>query len=162
MRKRALIPGSYDPITLGHLDIIKRCSEIFDEVIVLISKNPAKNYLLCSEKRSALAMDAVKEFGNVTVDVYDGLLVDYAKANDIDVTVKGIRNSTDFNYEDNMAKTNVRLSDTIYGTNFETLFMPCHSEFSDISSSLVRLLISRNASVDGLVPNPKLLKELLK
>ena len=86
---KALLPGSYDPITVGHLDIIRRCSKLFDEIIVLISKNSAKNYMLCSKDRAILAEDAVKDIANVKVEIYDGFLVDYAKANNIDVTVKG-------------------------------------------------------------------------
>ena len=75
---KALIPGSFDPITNGHLDIIRRTSSLFDEVIVLVSKNASKNYMLCSKKRTALVEDAVKELPNVTVMCYDGLLVDFA------------------------------------------------------------------------------------
>jgi len=107
---KALIPGSFDPITNGHLDIIRRTSSLFDEVIVLVSKNASKNYMLCSKKRTALVEDAVKELPNVTVMCYDGLLVDFAAENGIDVTVKGIRNDKDYSYEENMAGANMLLS----------------------------------------------------
>jgi pantetheine-phosphate adenylyltransferase len=159
---KALLPGSYDPITVGHLDIIRRCSKMFDEVVVLISKNSSKNYMLCSKNRAALAEDAVKDLPNVRVDVFDGYLVDYAKANNIDVTVKGLRNGADFEYEQNMAYTNLQLSRNIHGYDFETLYMPCNKKFSDISSSLVRMLLQKNGSIDELVPNSKLLLELIK
>jgi len=158
---KALLPGSYDPITVGHLDIINKCSKLFDEVIVLVSKNPSKNYLLCSKNRAALVQDAVKNIPNVKVDIYEGLLVDYAKQNSIDVTVKGIRNETDYSYEQNMAVTNLTLSRSLHGYDFQTLFMPCEKEFIDVSSSLVRLLICRNGDVDSLVPNKELLLKLL-
>lgn len=158
---KALLPGSYDPITLGHLDIIKRCSKLFDEVIVLISKNSSKNYMLCSKSRAILAQDAVKYLPNVKVDMYDGYLIDYAKLNGIDVTVKGIRNSTDFEYEQNMAATNMLLSRNIYGVDFETIYMPCSKEYADVSSSLVRMILQKQGCVDSLVPNSKLLLECL-
>lgn len=158
----ALIPGSYDPITNGHLDIIRRCSRLFDNVTVLISKNSQKNYLLCSKSRACLALDAVKDLPNVKVDVYDGLLVDYVKANSIDVTVKGVRNETDFSYEQSMAYTNKQLSSSLHSYDFETLYMPSSKEYTDISSSLVRLLLQQNADVTSFVPNSRLLYELIK
>ncbi len=157
----ALLPGSYDPITLGHLDIIKRCSMLFDSVTVLISKNPSKNYLLCSEKRAVLAQDAVKDLPNVKIDIFDGLLVEYAVQHDIDVTVKGIRNLSDFEYEQNMADCNLRLSKTLYSYEFQTLLMPCSKEYMDVSSSLVRLLLSKRGDVSELVPNANLLSSFL-
>ncbi len=158
---KALIPGSYDPITNGHLDIIRRCSKLFDEVTVLVSKNSQKNYMLCSKSRAALCEDAVKDLKNVTVYVYDGLLADYVNLHGIDVTVKGLRNETDFSYEQNMAYTNRQLSKSMYSYDFETLYMPCSKEFSDVSSSLVRLLISHNADISTLVPNSTLLLKLI-
>ncbi len=158
---KVLIPGSFDPITVGHLDIIKRCSVLFDEVVVLISKNQSKNYLLCSEKRAALAQDAVKDLKNVNVDIFDGYLVEYAKLHNIDVTVKGVRNSADYQYEDNMASTNMLLGKTLYGNDFETLFMPCSKQYSDVSSSIVRILLSQNGDVSALVPNSTLLLKML-
>ena len=159
---KALIPGSFDPITLGHLDIIKRCSKLFDEVVVLIAKNSQKNYMLCSQKRASLATDAVKDLPNVKVDIFDGLLVEYAFLHNIDVTVKGIRNDADYQYELNMATTNEKLAKSMYNTSFETVFLPCSDNLSAVSSSLVRLLLSKNGDLSDLVPNPDLLKELLK
>ena len=159
---KALLPGSYDPITVGHLDIIRRCSKLFDEIIVLISKNSAKNYMLCSKDRAILAEDAVKDIANVKVEIYDGFLVDYAKANNIDVTVKGLRNEIDYSYEQNMAYTNSQLSNSIYGKGFETLYMPCRKEYIDISSSMVRTILQKSGNVDGLVPNSKLLLDCIK
>ena len=159
---RALIPGSYDPITNGHLDIIKRASNLFDEVVVLVSKNSAKNYMLCSEKRALLVEDAVKKLHNVRVAIYDGLLVDFANANNIDVTVKGIRNDKDYQYEESMAGTNMLLSRKLYGRDFETMYLPCSKEYADVSSTVVRMLISNDGDVTGLVPNTELLLGIIK
>lgn len=159
---RALIPGSYDPITVGHLDIIRRSALLFDEVVVLVSKNSSKNYMLCSEKRAMLVEDAVKKLHNVRVAIYDGLLVDFAKANDIDVTVKGIRNDKDYQYEESMAGTNMLLSQKLYGRNFETMYLPCSKEYSDVSSTIVRMLLSNDGDITGLVPNSELLIKTIK
>lgn len=159
---RALVPGSYDPITVGHLDIIKRASMLFDEVVVLVSKNSSKNYMLCSEKRAMLVEDAVKKLHNVRVAIYDGLLVDFAKANDIDVTVKGIRNDKDYQYEESMAGTNMLLSRKLYGRDFETMYLPCSKEYADVSSTVVRMLLSNDGDISGLVPNCELLIKTIK
>lgn len=159
---RALIPGSYDPITLGHLDIIKRTAVLFDEVVVLVSKNSSKNYMLCSEKRAMLVEDAVKKLHNVRVAIYDGLLVDFAMANDISVTVKGIRNDKDYQYEESMAGTNMLLSRKMYGRDFETMYLPCSKEYSDVSSTIVRMLLSNEGDISGLVPNSELLYKTIK
>lgn len=159
---RALIPGSYDPITLGHLDIIKRTANLFDEVVVLVSKNSSKNYMLCSEKRAMLVENAVKKLHNVRVAIYDGLLVDFAKANDIDVTVKGIRNDKDYQYEESMAATNMLLSRKLYGRDFETMYLPCSKEYADVSSTIVRMILSNDGDISGLVPNEELLIKTIK
>lgn len=159
---RALVPGSYDPITVGHLDIIKRASMLFDEVVVLVSKNSSKNYMLCSEKRAMLVEDAVKKLHNVRVAIYDGLLVDFAKANDIDVTVKGIRNDKDYQYEESMAGTNMLLSRKLYGRDFETMYLPCSKEYADVSSTVVRMILSNDGDISGLVPNCELLIKTIK
>ncbi len=159
---KALIPGSFDPITNGHLDIICRASRMFDEIIVLIAKNTSKNYMLCSQKRAILAEDAVKDLPNVRVEIFDGLLVDFANANNIDVTVKGIRNSKDYEYEAEMALTNAMLSQKLYGRNFETMLLPCSKKYSDISSSAVRLILANKGNLSSLVPNSKLLLDVIK
>ncbi len=159
---RALIPGSFDPITVGHLDIIMRASRLFDEVVVLVSKNSSKNYMLCSEKRAMLVDDAVKKLHNVRVAIYDGLLVDFANTNDIDVTVKGIRNDKDYQYEESMAATNMLLSRKMYGKDFETMYLPCSKEYTDVSSTVVRMLLSNDADVTDLVPNSELLYKTVR
>ena len=159
---KALVPGSYDPITVGHLDIIKRTAALFDEVIVLISKNSAKNYMLCSQKRAMLVEDAVKNLQNVTVAIYDGLLVDFAKNNGVDVTVKGIRNDKDYQYEESMAGTNMLLSRKLYGMDFETMYLPCSKEYADVSSTVVRMLLANDGDISGLVPDSELLLKTIK
>lgn len=159
---KALIPGSYDPITVGHLDIIKRAATIFDEVVVLVSKNTSKNYMLCSEKRAMLVEDAVKKLHNVRVAIYEGLLVDFAAANEIDVCIKGIRNDKDYQYEESMAGTNMLLSRKMYSRDFETAYLPCSKELSDVSSTVVRMLLSSDSDVSGLVPNCELLLKTIK
>ena len=158
---KALIPGSFDPITVGHLDIIRRAAEMYDEVTVLVAKNSAKNYMLCTGKRARLIEDAVKNLKNVKVDSFDGTLVDYVATNGKPVIVKGLRNSTDFEYEQNMAFYNRELSVRKYGFSAETLFLVSLPCFSEVSSSLVRTLLGCGTGVDDLVPNAKLLKNIV-
>ncbi len=159
---KALIPGSFDPITNGHLDIIKRACSIFEEITILVSKNPDKKYLLSDQNRLSLTEDAVKDIKNATCVLYDGLLVDFMAQNNINVIIKGLRNDTDYAYENSMALTNMRLSSTLHDFTAETLYMPTTPGKADISSSLVRLLLSKNADISSLVPNPNLLNKLLK
>ncbi len=158
---KVLIPGSFDPITNGHLDIIERASKLFDEVVVLISHNTSKNYMLCTNSRKTLAQDAVKHLTNVSVDDYDGLLAEYVNTHKIDAVVKGIRNDKDYMYEDDMAKSNDILSQKMYKTSFETIFLPSKTENSSVSSTVVRILITKNADISELVPNSALLTKLI-
>ena len=138
----ALIPGSYDPITIGHLDIITRASNKYDKVIVLIAQNSNKTYTLSPENRLTLAKDAVKHLKNVTCDMFDGYIVDYIANIDKSITiVKGLRNATDFDYEKEMAIYNKELSERKYGFSVETVFFLSNSNYSNISSSLVKTLI---------------------
>ena len=158
---KALCPGSFDPMTLGHIDIIKRCSTIFDEVVVLIGKNAEKKGLLSSDKRLEFAKHALKEIKNVDVVVYDGLIVDYAYNNNIDVIVKGIRNSADTEYENEMANTNKCLSVDKYDKAIETLYLMTSPEYTYTSSSLVRQLISMDLPIERYVHNADLLYKLI-
>lgn len=158
---KALIPGSFDPITVGHLDIIKRTCRMFDSVTVLVSKNSDKRYMLTDEQRKLLILSAVKDLENVTVDVYDGLVAQYAYNNQIDAVVKGIRNNLDYNYEADMALANEKISKTMFNKSFETLLMPCKPQYTDVSSSLVRLMIGTGADISQMVPDKKLLLEIL-
>lgn len=158
---KALIPGSFDPITVGHLDIIKRTCRMFDSVTVLVSKNSDKRYMLTDEQRKLLILSAVKDLENVTVDVYDGLVAQYAYNNQIDAVVKGIRNNLDYNYEADMALANEKISKTMFNKSFETLLMPCKPQYTDVSSSLVRLMLGTGADISQMVPDKKLLLEIL-
>lgn len=130
--KRAVCPGSFDPPTLGHLDIIGRASTHFDVLTVAVLVNPEKDGLFTVEERLDLLREAVAGLSNVTVDSFNGLLVDYCRAHQIGAIVKGLRAVTDFDYELQMAQMNTEL------TGIDTLFMPTSPEFSFISSSLVK------------------------
>ena len=146
--KKVVYPGSFDPVTLGHLDVIKRASNIFDEVTVCILNNSVKKTPLFSlEERVNMLCDVVSEFENVRVDSYQGLLVDFAKEHDIKVIIRGLREITDFDSELQMAQGNHMVSPDV-----ETLFMATDPKYSFISSSMVREFASYGRSVKGFVP----------
>lgn len=142
----AVCPGSFDPITYGHLDIIERAAARFDEVVVAVLQNTAKRALFSLEDRVRLIEETTSHLDNVTVDTFEGLLVDFSKAHGIRVIVKGLRAVSDFEYELQMAQMNRRLGDV------ETLFMPTAPEWSYLSSSLVKEVASLGGSVEGVVP----------
>ena len=142
----ALIPGSFDPVTNGHLDIIERASSHFDEVLVAVIANPSKSALFTLEERKALLAQSVVHLDNCRVDSFAGLLVDYAADHDVDVVVKGLRAVSDFDYEIQMAQMNHRLAD------LDTYFLPTRSDWSYLSSSLVREIAKYGGNVEGLVP----------
>ncbi|ACM24019.1 MULTISPECIES: pantetheine-phosphate adenylyltransferase [Thermotoga] len=129
----AVYPGSFDPITLGHVDIIKRALSIFDELVVLITENPRKRCLFSLEERRKLVESALKNVDRVRIDVHRGLLVNYLKEHGIKVLVRGLRAVTDYEYELQMALANKKL----YG-ELETVFLTASEEFSFVSSSLVK------------------------
>ena len=158
----ALLPGSYDPITIGHLDIVRRAAGIFDHVTVLVAHNSAQNYLLCSQKRLALVEDAIKDIPGVTADLYDGMLIDYMAEHGRPTLVKGVRNEKDFTYEIEMAQYNRELCRRKYGFEAETLFLPASPCYSAVSSTLIRTLAACGGDFDDLVPNGKLLRDFLK
>lgn len=159
--RTALLPGSYDPITNGHLEIIKRAALLYDKVVVLSAVNPDKKYLLSDDDRLALIKDAIKEIPQAVADSFPGFLVDYCKEHSISVIVKGLRNGDDFIYEKKMAVFNKELGLSKYGINVETVFMCAEDKFSETSSSVVRTHIKDGTSFDSLVPNPQLLQKLL-
>jgi len=145
---KAVYPGSFDPLTFGHLDIVERCVRLFDRVVVAILTNPAKEALFSVEERCDMIDKAVrKRFPNVEVDVFHGLLVDYAKEKDAQVIVRGIRAVTDYEYEFQMALMNRRLAPGI-----ETVFMMPAEQYSYLSSRLVKEIAGLGGSVEGLVP----------
>jgi len=145
----ALYPGSFDPLTNGHLDIIQRASRIFDRVIVSVLVNAGKSPLFSPEERIEIIEEVTVSCQNVKVEVFDGLLVDYALARNAQVVVRGIRAVTDYDYEFQMALMNRRLSGDL-----ETVFMVPALEYSYLSSSLVKEVCFLGGAVGGLVPEP--------
>ena len=148
--RRCVCPGSFDPVTNGHLDVIERASRLYDEVTVGVLVNASKSGLFAVEERMEMLREATTAFGNVTVDSFQGLLVDYCRARDIPVVVKGLRAVSDFDYELQMSQMNNRL------TGLETLFVATNPEYSFLSSSLVKEVAKWGGDVSGLVPEPVL------
>lgn len=144
--KRAVCPGSFDPITFGHLDIIERASEQFDEVIIAVLANRTKASLFTVEERMEMIRQTTSKFKNVKVDSWHGLLVDYCKSNSIQAIVKGLRAVTDFDYELQMAQINLQ------GTGVETMFMATAPAHSFLSSSIVKELAHFGGDVSSMVP----------
>jgi len=154
---KAVYPGSFDPLTFGHLDIVERSVRLFDRVVMAILTNPAKEALFSVEERCDMIDKAVrKRFPNVEVDVFHGLLVDYVKEKHAQVIVRGIRAVTDYEYEFQMALMNRRLAPGV-----ETVFMMPAEQYSYLSSRLVKEIASLGGSVEGLVP-PHVEKRLRK
>jgi pantetheine-phosphate adenylyltransferase len=145
--RRAVCPGSFDPITNGHLDIIERASKIYDEVVVAVMVNRSKSGLFTLEERIELVTQVVADYPNVGVDSFSGLLVDYCRERHIPVIVKGLRAVSDFDYELQMAQMNHRLAEV------ETLFMTTNPLYSFLSSSLVKEVATYGGDVAALVPD---------
>lgn len=142
---KAICPGSFDPITRGHLDIVERAHALFGEVLVAIGRNSTKNHLFSPEERRELAVDACSHLPGVEVGLIDGLLVDYAKANGCGVIVKGLRFASDFDYELQMAHLNTHVS------GLETVFLPASASFGTISSSMMREVAANGGDVSDFV-----------
>ncbi len=142
----ALIPGSFDPPTNGHIDVIERCEGLFDEIIVAIIRNPSKKALFTEPEREQMLAEATSRWDNITIGAFDGLLVDYAKEVGADVIVKGLRAVTDFDYELQMSQMNRALS------GIDTFFVATSPEYGYLSSSLVKEVSQYGGSVDELVP----------
>ncbi len=151
--RRAVCPGSFDPITCGHLDIIARASKLYDTVHVVVMINNSKKGMFSLDERIALIEEVTADFGNVVVESFHGLLVDYCKQRDIPAIVKGLRAVSDFDYELQMAQMNNGLS------GVETLFIPTNPTYSFLSSSLVKEVAAWGGDVAHLVPDP-VLREL--
>lgn len=160
--KKAVLPGSYDPITVGHLDIIRRTAEMFDEVTVLLAHNASKQYMLNDENRLLLAEDAIKSIPNAKAELYGGMLADYIAEHDFPVIVKGVRGEKDFSYEQDMALYNSELCLRKYGKSAETFLMFSQPVYSSVSSSLVRILYQNGADYRNLLANPDLFNRLMK
>ena len=145
--KKAVCPGSFDPITNGHIDIIKRAAELFDEVTVLVVTNPDKKCVFSPEERCELIKKATEGIEGVKVDSFSGLLADYVKQNGISAIVKGIRSSSDFEYEFQMALANRSLA-----PNAETVFITADPQNMYVSSSLIRQIAGFGGDVSDFVP----------
>ncbi|MCR4755412.1 MAG: pantetheine-phosphate adenylyltransferase [Lachnospiraceae bacterium] len=146
--KKAIYPGSFDPLTLGHLDIIKRAADIFDELTVGVLDNHAKTPLFSVEERVNILKEATKDISNVRVESFSGLLVDYAKQNGYHVSVRGLRAITDFEYELQIAQTNKMLS----AGALDTMFLTSDVEYSYLSSSGVKEIASFGGDISHCVP----------
>lgn len=144
--RRAVCPGSYDPVTNGHVDIISRASGLFDEVIVAIGVNKSKRGLFDLDERAEMIREVTESLGNVRVDSWEGLLVDYCRAKEAAAVVKGLRAVSDFDYELQMAQMNHDL------TGVETLFMPTNPRYSFLSSSLAKEVATYGGDVSHLLP----------
>lgn len=148
MERIAVFPGSFDPITLGHLDIIERAVPLFDKIIVAIGQNAQKNYMFSLEQRKKWLQESLKLFSNVEVDVYEGLTVEYCKQKQADFILRGLRNPADFEFEKAIAHTNRAITQK----RIETVFLLTSSGKSYISSSIVRDVIRNNGDYTLLVP----------
>ena len=145
--KLAVYPGSFDPLTNGHVDIIERGARLFDRIVVAILVNGEKNPLFGSGERKEIAVDVFGGFSNVEVETFDGLLVDYAARKEADVIVRGLRAISDFEYEMQMALMNRRLNKMI-----ETVFMMPDERYTYLSSRLVKEVYALGGTITGLVP----------
>ncbi|GAB2743975.1 pantetheine-phosphate adenylyltransferase [Salinifilum aidingensis] len=148
-----MCPGSYDPVTNGHLDIIERAAKLFDEVVIAVLVNKNKKSLFTVDERMGMLADVTASWPNVRIDSWHGLLVDYCRDNGIGAIVKGLRAVSDFDYELQMAQMNQRLS------GVETLFMSTNPEYSFLASSLVKEVATYGGNVTGLLP-PKIEQRL--
>jgi pantetheine-phosphate adenylyltransferase len=144
--RRAACPGSFDPVTNGHIDIISRASALFDEVVVAVGVNASKQRLFSAEERIEMLTEASAPYANVRIDSFDGLLTDFCSTHDVHAIVKGLRAVSDFDYELQMAQMNSSLS------GIETVFVPTSPEYSFLASSLVKEVARFGGDVSGLVP----------
>ena len=145
--RRAVCPGSFDPVTNGHLDIVSRASQLFDEVVVAVGVNKSKNRLFSADERIDMLTEACRDFPNVKVDSFSGLLTTFCQERDIVAIVKGLRAVSDFDYELQMAQMNSSLAD------IETVFVPTSPEWSFLASSLVKEVATFGGDVSGLIPD---------
>ncbi|TAL26060.1 MAG: pantetheine-phosphate adenylyltransferase [Nitrospirae bacterium] len=148
MKKTAICPGTFDPITNGHIDLVKRGLRIFDEVIIAVAASPKKQPLFKIKERLKLVEDAVKSFKNVRVEAFDGLLVEYVKSKKGIAVIRGLRAVSDFEYELQMALMNRKLD-----LKIETVFMMPSEEYTFLTSTIIKEVASLGGSVKGLVPD---------
>lgn len=146
MDKIAIYPGTFDPITLGHIDIIERASKIFDSVIVTLAVNPSKEPLFSAEERLEMISDAVQNFSNVTIEKFDGLLVNYAIEKKALVIIRGLRAISDFEYEFQMALMNRKLANDI-----QTVFLMPHEKYTYLNSTIVKGVARFGGNISSFV-----------
>ncbi len=147
--KTALYPGSFDPVTLGHLDIIQRASQMFDTVIVAVMCNSAKTPLFTLDERVKMIKESVKDLDNVIIESFDGLLINYCREKNIHIVIRGLRAITDFEYELQIAQTNKELSHN----QVDTVFLTTNLKYSYLSSSVVKEIASYNGDITPCVPD---------
>jgi len=147
LKKVAIFPGSFDPITNGHIDIIERCNHLFDKIIIAIAFNPEKRGLFTLNERLEMIRTIYGDHDNIIIDSFEGLLMDYAKKVGANIIIRGLRAISDFEYEFQMALMNRRLDDKI-----ETIFMMPHETYSYVSSRLIKEVFQLGGSIQGLVP----------
>ena len=155
MIKTAIYPGTFDPITHGHVDLIRRGIKIFDKLIVAVAHNPDKNPIFTVSERIDMLKEITKDMKNVEVDDFGGLLVDYVRIKGANVVLRGVRAFSDFEYEFQMALTNRKLSQEI-----ETIFMMPNESFSYVSSKIIKQIASMNGDISKFVP--EVVQEYLK
>ncbi len=148
MPKIAVYPGSFDPITNGHVDIIKRAIKMFDQLIVLVAYNPEKKFLFTVDERVEMILEVVKDLGNIQVDSTPGLLVDYVKQSGANIILRGLRALSDFEYEFQLALMNRRLNREI-----ETVFLMTGYKWFYVSSSIIKEAAGHGGSVKGMIPD---------
>lgn len=148
MTGKALYTGSFDPLTNGHMDIIRRASKMFKELTVGVIVNPSKKCLFTEQERVDMIQEVVKDLENVKVDSFSGLLADYVNSGDFDAVIRGLRATSDFEYEIQMAQMNAKL----FKPGVESLFLMTSPEYSFISSSMIKEVAFLKGHVEGLVP----------
>lgn len=159
MSRRAVYPGSFDPVTFGHIDLIKRASHVFDEVIVAVANNAQKKPLFNAPERLAMLKEATANIPRIRIEAFDGLVINYARKNDARILIRGLRMVSDFEYEFQMALTNRRLAEDV-----ETVFLMPSEGYSFLSSALIKEAVALGADVSSFVPPfvAEKLKEKLK
>ncbi len=154
MKTKALYTGSFDPLTMGHMNIIERSAKLYDSVTVGVIDNPSKKTLFSLEEREEMIRETLSNLENVNVDHFSGLLADYVNEGGYNVVIRGLRGTTDFDYEIQMAQMNARL----FNDNVETVFLMTDPRYSFISSSMVKEVNSLGGGIEGLVPDSILSK----
>ena len=155
MKKIAVYPGSFDPVTNGHLDIIRRAAKLFDQVVVAVIRNPEKVPTFSLEERIKMLKQSIKAIKNVKIESFDGLLIDFVRMKKAKVIIRGLRAVSDFDYEFQMALTNRKMAPEI-----ETIFLMTDYRYSYLSSSFVKQIAERGGDISGMVPN--MVHKLLK